>query len=67
MAIDTPSISLLTSTQDSLPIGIGSPSMTGLSHARTNLTYLGAQVLTNIMDRQRIILDALEHSYWRFY
>lgn len=25
------------------------------------------QVVTNMMDRQRIILDALGHSYWKFY
>ena len=25
------------------------------------------QVVTNMMDRQRIILDALGHSYWEFY
>jgi transposase len=25
------------------------------------------QVVTNMMDRQRIILDALGYSYWEFY
>ena len=25
------------------------------------------QVVTNMMDRQRVILDALGHSYWEFY
>jgi transposase len=25
------------------------------------------QVVTNMMDRQRVILDALGHSYWKFY
>ena len=25
------------------------------------------QVVTNMMDRQRTILDALGHSYWQFY
>ena len=25
------------------------------------------QVVTNMMDRQRVILDDLGHSYWEFY